>query len=221
MFADRKEAGEKLATVLKDRRFASPVIFGIPRGGVIVAAQIARILDAPISIVVPRKIGAPFNPEYGIGAVAPDGTIHIDEYAAKSTGADEKYIQEKVKEEMKEARRRMETYGFKIPSSLKGHTAIVVDDGIATGNTMIAALKFLENLGADSLVLAVPVAPQETAERLSRFVDEAIVLYTPLFFSAVGEFYYDFHQVSDSEVIEAIAGLKKFSAKEGNEQDQN
>lgn len=213
MFADRREAGEKLSVVLKDRHFSNPVVFGIPRGGVIVASEIARILDAPISIVVPRKIGAPFNPEYGIGAVAPDGTVYIDKYAAKSAGADDDYIKKQVEIELKEAQRRMEAYGFEIPQSLKGHTAIVVDDGVATGNTMIAALSFLEKLEPTLLVAAVPVAPQDTVDVLGRYADEIIVLYTPLFFSAVGEFFYDFHQLTDDEVIQAISGLKKFYAR--------
>ncbi|MCX7831907.1 MAG: phosphoribosyltransferase family protein [Actinobacteria bacterium] len=210
MFTDRKEAGEKLAVVLKDRNFQSPVVFGIPRGGVIVAAEIARILSAPISIVVPRKIGAPFNSEYGIGAVAPDGTVYIDQYAAKSTGADEDYLKKQVEIELEEARRRMKAYGFDVPKTLEGMTAIVVDDGIATGNTMIAALSFLEKLNPYMLIAAVPVAPQDTVEKLNRIADETIVLYTPLFFSAVGEFYYDFHQVSDEEVLSSLSGLSKF-----------
>lgn len=211
MFADRKEAGEKLGLALKDRKFRNPVVFGIPRGGVIVAAEAARMLNAPISIVVPRKIGSPFNPEFGIGAVAPDGTVFIDSNAARSTGADDAYIQEQVKKELEEARRRMEAYGFQMPASLKGRTAIVVDDGIATGHTMVAALAFLEKLEPDLLVAAVPVAPQDAADRLSRYADEVIVLYSPLFFGAVGEFYLDFHQVSDQEVLEAIENLEKFS----------
>lgn len=211
MFANRIEAGEKLALTLKDRNFNNPVVFGIPRGGVIVAAEVAKILDAPISIVVPRKIGAPFNPEYGIGAVAPDGTVYVDKNAARSVGATDEYISEQALKEIKEAERRMMAYGFKLPGSLKGKTAIVIDDGVATGNTIIAALAFLEKLEPESLVAAVPVAPQDIADKLSRFADEVIVLYTPLFFSAVGEFYYDFHQVSDDEVLEAISKLRKFA----------
>jgi len=211
MFADRKEAGEKLGLVLKDRKFKHPVVFGIPRGGVIVAAEVARMLNAPISVVVPRKIGSPFNPEFGIGAVAPDGTVFIDTHTARSTGADDNYIQEQIKKEIEEARRRMEAYGFQMPASLKGKTAIVVDDGIATGHTMVAALAFLEKLKPDVLVAAVPVAPQDAAERLLRYADEVIVLYTPLFFGAVGEFYMDFHQISDEEVLEAIKNLEKFT----------
>jgi predicted phosphoribosyltransferase len=211
MFADRREAGEKLGLVLKDRNFKSPVVFGIPRGGVIVAAEIARVLDAPISIVVPRKIGSPFNPEFGIGAIAPDGTVFIDRYAAKTIGADEDYLQEQIKKELQEARRRMETYGFQMPDSLEGQTAIVVDDGIATGHTMIAALSYLGKLKPEVLVVAVPVAPQDAADKLNQYADEVIVLYTPLFFGAVGEFYLDFHQLSDQEVLEAIKNLKKFS----------
>lgn len=211
MFTDRREAGEKLAVVLKDRNFQSPVIFGIPRGGVIVASEIAKILSAPISIVVPRKIGAPFNPEYGIGAVAPDGTVYIDKNAASSTGADDDYVKEQVEIELRESKRRMKAYGFNIPKTLKGMTAIVVDDGIATGNTMLAALSFLKKLNPLLLIAAVPVAPKDTIEKLNRIADETIVLYAPVFFTAVGEFYYDFHQVSDEEVLSSLSGLSKFA----------
>lgn len=219
MFQDRKDAGEKLGIVLKDRNYHSPVIFGIPRGGVVVAAEVAKILDAPLSIVVPRKIGAPFNPEYGIGAVAPDGSFILDKQAAKSVSANEDYINEQVEIELKEARRRLKEYGFKIPEDLSGMTAIVVDDGVATGHTMIAAVMFLEKLNPDSVVVAVPVAPQDSVEKMLKYADDVVVLYTPLFFSAVGEFYYDFHQISDDEVKEAIKNIKLIFTDTGKEDD--
>lgn len=214
MFTNRIEAGEKLGIAIKDRKFNFPVVFGIPRGGVIVASEVAKIINAPISIVVPRKIGAPFNKEFAIGAVAPDGTLFIDEFSARAAGADKNYIEEESKLEIEESKRRLKEYGFKLPETLKGHTAIVIDDGVATGHTMIAALSYLKKLNPDQIVAAVPVAPQDTVEKLGKYADEVIVLYTPLFFSAVGEFYIDFHQVSDEEVKLSIHGIRRFSAED-------
>lgn len=204
MFADRVEAGEKLAQALKDRNYLSVHVFGVPRGGVIVALEVARILEAPFSILVARKIGAPLNKEFAIGAVSPDGEVVLNEEYVRLTGATEEYIKSEAAREAEEARRRMELYGFLPPDSLTGKTAVLIDDGVATGYTMIASLKYVQKLNPENLVVAVPVAPPDSVERLKRYADEVVVLHSPVFFQAVGQFYYDFHQVSDDEVLEAL-----------------
>lgn len=210
MFTDRIEAGEKLAQAIKDRNYPSIHVFGVPRGGVIVGLEVARILEAPFSILVARKIGAPLNKEFAIGAVSPDGEVVLNEEYVRLTGATEDYIKEEAAREAREARRRMELYGFPPPRSLQGKTAVLVDDGVATGYTMIASLKYVRKLNPDNLVVAVPVAPPDSVERLKQYADDVVVLHSPVFFQAVGQFYYDFHQVTDDEVL---AALKEFDGR--------
>ncbi len=212
VFRDRREAGELLAQVILkkfDGRLVDPVVVAIPRGGVVVAEPIARALNAPIDLVIPRKIGAPFNEEFAIGAVTEDGTILLNptitpEFAHR-LGITREYVERKAREEIEEIERRRKKYlsGFgKIPK--EGRDVILVDDGIATGLTVRAAIASLRKERPNRIILAVPVMPAEKVGEFKELVDELVVLYAPVEFSAVGQFYYDFSQTSDQEVIEIL-----------------
>jgi len=200
-FRDRSDAGRALARALESRAFPSPVVYAIPRGGVVVAAEVARALVCPLYVVVPRKIGAPFNPELAIGAVAPDGTPILNHALVRELGVSRSYIEEEARRQAEEAERRQRAYGTSGPPSLAGKTALVIDDGIATGYTALAVAGYLRQKNPDRIVLAVPVAPPDTVPFLEEHFDEVIALDTPVYFQAVGQFYDDFPQVSDQEVI--------------------
>ncbi len=209
MFADRKDAGRQLATKLQHFQKSDVSVLGIPRGGVIVAAEVAAALDAPLDVIVPRKIGAPFNPELAVGAVAPDGTNFYDEALIDSTGIDRRVLERQASEELREIERRLRVYrgahtGSNTPE-YRGRTVILVDDGIATGYTVQAALRSLRRQKPDRLVLATPVAPASSLARLRPDADEIICLLIPEDFYAVGQFYQDFSQTTDEEVIGALS----------------
>ncbi len=198
MFHDRVDAARQLAEKLP-RFHGAPdaVVLGIPRGGVVVAAEVARILALPLDIVVVRKIGAPGNPEYAVGAIDEDGRVLRNPGA--SVSAD--YLEREAPLVRAEVERRLATYrGGRAAVSLEGKTAILVDDGIATGLTARAAVEFVRSRGAASVVLAVPVIAQASAEELRRDVDELVAVGTPAIFYAVGEFYDVFGQTTDAEV---------------------
>lgn len=205
---DRTEAGQRLARQLEPYRKQDPVVLALPRGGVPVAFPIAEALDAPLDLVLVRKIGAPWQPELALGAVA-DGAkpdIALNCAIIAELGVEDNYIQQETGRLLAEIERRRARYlGGRAPVPLQGRTAIVVDDGIATGATMEAALKSLRRRGPKSLVLAVPVAPPETLERLRPDVDDIVCLLTPEFFGAIGSFYRHFPQVEDAEVIDLLA----------------
>ncbi|NPV29416.1 MAG: phosphoribosyltransferase [Firmicutes bacterium] len=206
IFSDRKDAGRRLAEKLLKFRGENLLVLGIPRGGVIVAAEVAEALDAPLDVIIPRKIGAPFNQELAVGAVAPDGTVLYDETMMRYLGLDESLLKRQISRELEEIRRRLKLYrGEQEPLDLEGRTAILVDDGIATGFTVQAALRSLRRQKPARLVLAVPVAPWEAVVRLKPEVDELIFLLNPEVFYAVGQFYKDFRQTTDEEVIAALA----------------
>ena len=203
-FMDRRDAGRQLAEKIRARRFANPVVLALPRGGVPVADEIARAIGAPLDLVLVRKIGAPLQPELAIGAVV-DGEeleIVLNEDIIRLVGSDEAYIAQEKKRELAEIERRRGAYlGGRRPADVAGRTAIVVDDGIATGSTVRAALKALRRRGPARTVLAVAVAPPDTVASLTEEVDEIICLGTPEDFGAISMFYRDFRQVSDAEVI--------------------
>ncbi len=212
IFRDRKEAGELLAEAILRKyngTLKNPVVIAIPRGGVIVAKPIADTLNAPITLVIPRKIGAPFNEEFAIGAVTEDGYIlmnpKITEDLAYRMGITREYIERKAKEELKEIERRKRLYlqGREIP--ITNRDVILVDDGIATGLTVKAAILSLKRQKPNRIILAVPVMPADKVSEFQELVDDLIALYTPEYFSAVGQFYYDFSQTSDEEVIKALS----------------
>lgn len=207
-FADRRAAGRALAQALTAKNLAAPVVLALPRGGVPVAAEIASALGAPLDIVLVRKIGVPFQRELAVAAVV-DGSepeLVVNEDVAKLADITREYIDEQVKLEIEEIERRRKSYlqgRARVP--LEGRTVILVDDGIATGASIRAALKALRRKGPKALILAVPVAPPETIEALKSEVDEIVCLHTPEPFFAIGIHYVDFQQVSDDEVVRYLA----------------
>lgn len=206
IFQDREEAGRKLGDALKKYSSKDTVVLGIPRGGVVVAAQVAQALGAPLDVIVPRKLGAPHNPEVAIGAVTQDGTIITDEIMVRRLGLSDAEIDSLAGEVLKEIERRVQTYrNGKTGLNLEKKTVIVVDDGIATGFTVQAALESVRSAGSKKLVLAVPVAPADTVSTLREKVDELVCLQAPEIFYAVGQFYRDFDQTLDREVIELLS----------------
>ncbi len=205
IFSDRVEAGRRLAETLKGYEGREVVVLAIPRGGVVVGYQVARKLGAPLDIIAPRKIGAPYNPELAIGAVAEDGTIILDEGLVRRLGVTESYIGEESERQREEIRRRLRLYRGDAPyPDLKGHVVILVDDGVATGSTAKAALASIRRRGPEEVVVAVPVAPPSTARELEREADRVVCLYTPEPFYAIGQFYRDFSQTSDEEVVRLL-----------------
>jgi putative phosphoribosyl transferase len=204
-FTDRVEAGERLAEVLV-RRVRPPVlVLAIPRGGVIVAARVAARLGAPLDVVVPRKVGAPGNPELAVGAVA-EGVEVLDEPAIRRLELDVATVRAEAARQTVEVARRTAAYRQgRPPLDLAGRTAVLVDDGVATGWTCVAAARFTRAAGAARVLVAVPVGPAGLAERLRPVVDEVVVLQTPEPYLAVGQAYLHFPQVTDQEVLDCLA----------------
>lgn len=204
-FEDRHDAGRQLAARLLPLAEERPLIVGLPRGGVPVAEQIAVALDAPLEILAVCKLGAPHNPEYGIGAIAEGGTQVLDREALALLGIDSGALRRIVERERAELQRRVEAYrGDRVPLSLRDRTVIVVDDGVATGVTDTAALREIGRHRPRRLILAVPVCPPDSLARLQDEADEVICLVAPPRLRGVGQWYADFGQVSDAEVIAAL-----------------
>lgn len=206
IFRDRQDAGKQLAEKLMKFKGENPIILAIPRGGVVVAREIVIALRVELNLIIPRKIGAPYNPELAIGAVTEDGSTILDQDLITYLNVSEKYIESERQKQINEIKRRIEKYRVK-ELKLKDRTVILVDDGVATGSTMRAAIKSVRNQGAEKIILAVPVAPPDTIEKMEDEVDEIICLYTPQYFGAVGAFYQNFDQTTDKEVIEIIEEL--------------
>jgi putative phosphoribosyl transferase len=203
MFQDRKDAGKKLGGLLNLKlKNNDLIILGLPRGGVIVAEEVAKILHAPLDLLCPRKLGAPLNPELALGAVGPSGTLFLFKDLIERLHVSQDYLLKKQSEEIQEAKRRMIVFRpQKPPLSLKGKTAIIVDDGLATGATMRVAILEARQCHAKKVVMAIPVAPNDTFEELKQLADESYCLEIPQDFWAVGQFYSDFDQISDEEVL--------------------
>lgn len=206
LFKNRSEAGQQLAEQLiqyKDN--PRVVVLGLPRGGVVVAFKIAKTLNLPLDLVVPRKIGAPGNPEFAIGAITEDGEGIFDEQVISTYNISKDYIDQTVAKEKKEAQRRLELYrGDRPPLDLKNKIAILVDDGVATGSTMLAAVKSTRSKGVKKIIVAIPVTARDSLEKIKEQADEVVYLNAPLFFGAVGAFYQNFDQTNDKEVIEIM-----------------
>ncbi len=217
-FADRTEAGRLLAQRLASMHLANPVVLALPRGGVPIGVEVARVLNAPLDLLLVRKIGVPWQPELAVAAVI-DGEqpdVVIEESVQRNAGIPAEYIDKQAKEQLGEIERRRRLYlGARAPVTVKGCTAIVVDDGIATGTSMRAALRALRRRAPARLVLAVPVAPHDTVARLSTEVDDAVCLAQPTPFMAIGPYYDDFHQLADSEVTALMSELDRAQAEAG------
>jgi predicted phosphoribosyltransferase len=201
-FADRTEAGEQLGEALRERGVDADVVLAIPRGGLPLGRAVADALDAPLDVVVAKKIGAPGNPEYAIGAVASDGSVWRNEEAFGLRDIDEAYFERERETEAENARRKAERYrGDRPTPDVAGKRVVVVDDGVATGSTVKAGLQQLREGDAAYVALAVPVGPPETVRELEELADEVVCLETPSRFMGVGQFYRDFTQVSDEEAM--------------------
>jgi len=207
LFKDRHDAGRRLAAALQRYRDARPVVLALPRGGVPVGYEVARDLEAPLDIVVVRKLGAPGQPELGIGALV-DGDHPesvLDRTAIEMLGVDRAYLARETTRQLEEIRRREAAYRCgRPPVAIADHVAIVVDDGLATGSTMRAALRGVRRAAPRRLVLAVPVAAPEALQSLASEVDDVLCLATPKDFAAVGQFYRDFGQTPDDEVVRLL-----------------
>jgi putative phosphoribosyl transferase len=216
MFRDRHEAGTQLGERLRDLRAQHPVVLGLPRGGVPVAAEVARLLGAPLDVLVVRKLGCPWQPELGVGAIGEGGVRIVDERMVADLRISRAELDEIATREAAELERRVARYRRgRPPLELAGRTVIVVDDGIATGATARAGVQVARERGAERVILAVPVAPFESVRSLRRVADEVVCLGSPAVFWAVGQFYEDFSQTSDAEVAEALAGAARSPAATG------
>jgi predicted phosphoribosyltransferase len=207
MFVDRIDAGRKLAAALIDwvDRSDPMVVLAIPRGGVIIGRELARSIHAPLEIILTRKLGAPNNPELAIGAVAEDGSTLIDTALVDYLRVSTRYLDLEIENQKREMARRAAIYRRgREPLDLAHKTVIVVDDGVATGSTLIAALRSVRAAGAQKLIAAIPVGPNEAVRRLRHDADRVVCLEMPIDFWAVGQYYEQFRQVSDEEVIEAM-----------------
>ena len=218
-FDDRRDAGERLAEALADLAGGTVIVLGIPRGGYVVkvnnrkvrggvevAAVVAERLGAPLDVVIPRKIGAPGNPELGLGAVA-EGVQVLDQRLIAALEVSDAYLRREIDAQEEEIRRRVAAYrGDRAAADLSGKVVVIVDDGVATGGTAAAALRWARSRGAARVILAVPLAPPDIVWRLEGEADELRVLHAPSPFAAVGQWYGEFPQVSDERVVQLLAG---------------
>jgi putative phosphoribosyl transferase len=204
VFRDRVEAGEALAAAVATVVAEPTTVLAIPRGGVTVAVPVARVLGAPLDVVIPRKLGAPGNPELAIGAVAP-GVRVLHERAVRQLGVSMDYIQREAGLQEAEIARREAAYREgRPPAPVTGRTMVVVDDGVATGATATAALRWARAAGASRVVFAAPVGPPAVRAHLEADADDVVLLQEPFGFLAVGEWYRDFDQVTDEEVLAVL-----------------
>lgn len=207
MFADRTEAGRELANRLALWRARRPMVLGLPRGGVVVAAEVARNLGGELDVLLVKKLRAPDNPELAIGAVHEDGRIFLNDEIVSSTGADADYIESERQTRVAEMNAQRRLYrNVKRSVSVSGRSVILVDDGLATGATMIAAVQSVAGERPAELIVAVPVGPLATIETIQRLagVSAVLCLQSPVDFQGVGQFYRDFRQTTDAEVVEIL-----------------
>ena len=213
IFENRREAGRQLATALINRGYKgeNTLVLGIPRGGLVVADEVAKALSAVLDVIIARKLRAPYQPELGIGAVVDGDYVILNEQLVRAVGASQEYLNREIDFQKEEIERRLLFYRNHRPApEIAGKTVIVVDDGIATGYTFRASLESLRRRYPDRLVAAAPVAARDSVEMLTAFADEIVCLNTPLSFYAVGAWYQDFDQVSDEEAA-AILRRKRSS----------
>ncbi len=204
-FRDRIEAGELLAEVLMDYAGPKTVVLGIPRGGLVVACEVAHQLKAPLDIVLSRKLGAPQNPELAIGSITESGEIFLDQNLAYRVGADEDYIERERQNQFVEIKRRSRVYRDIRPKiDLKNKDVIIIDDGVATGSTVQAAFWSIRQESPHKIIGAFPVGPEETLRKLCQSADEIICLKVPPSLGGVGQFYFHFEQVKEKEVVSIL-----------------
>ena len=203
-FRNRVDAGNLLADRLAKTEHRPAIVLGIPRGGIIVADIVARKLGTDFDIVIPRKLGAPENEELAIGAVMEDGTSYINSYMVNALRVPTDYIENEMARQVREIRRRSAAYRKSVSYSIAGKNAILVDDGIATGATVIASARWARKRNPSRLIVAVPVAPPQSVDVLEQEVDSVIVLHTPQDFASVGQFYEEFEPVSDDQVMQIM-----------------
>jgi predicted phosphoribosyltransferase len=206
IFSNREEAGKILGAKIKEKGYVKDCIaLGIPRGGVIVAKEVAKAINCKFDIIIPRKLRAPFNPELAFGAISSDDSLVIDKSLVSLLNISEEYIEQEKQTQLDEIKRRRIKYkkGKPFPD-VKGKIVILVDDGIATGATMKAGVISIRKKEPEKVVVAVPVASPQSVEELREMADEIICLYAPAYFAAVGQFYMEFPQTSDDEVIEIL-----------------
>jgi putative phosphoribosyl transferase len=206
IFTDRKDAGKQLANALsKYNEMEKGLVIALPRGGVPIGYEVAKKLHLPLDIVCPRKIGAPMNKEFAIGAITETGNGILDESTIHQLEISETYLKEECEQEAKEALRRINAYRKGLPErAIANRSIILVDDGLATGSTMKAAIHSLKEQGAHAIIVAVPVAPSDTVQEIGAIVDEVICLATPYPFHAIGQFYENFSSTADEEVIRLL-----------------
>lgn len=209
MFIDRKDAGYKLSRELLKYKSKDVVVLGVPRGGVEVAYEVAKELDAELSIIVSRKLPLPFNPEAGFGAIAEDGSIFIREDTYRWLPGDD--VKKIIDEQEAEIERRIKVLrgGEPLPS-IEGKTVILVDDGLAMGSTMRVSISMCKNRNAKKIIVAVPVSGEETARDIEGLVDELVVMEIPPYFQAVAQVYVNWHDVSDEEVMEILKKWQRY-----------
>lgn len=205
LFKDRNDAGYQLSQkLLKYQEDPKAIVIGLPRGGVVVAAEVAKILGLPLDIIVPRKIGAPGNPEFALGALTEEGEPVFHEFI-QGYDIPEEYLTMTVLKEKQEAQRRLKAYrGHRAPLNLSHKTALLIDDGIATGSTMRAAILSALKKGADKVVVAAPVIAPDTLRVLEAEATDVICIDAPEAFGAVGQYYQEFEQTTDTEVIQLL-----------------
>ncbi len=213
LFTDRLEAGQLLAQELQEYRGSRTVVLGIPRGGVVIASVIAHALGAEVDIVLARKLGAPGNPEFAIGAIAEDQKLFLDEPLLAQLNVTSEYLMEEKASQLAELKRRIGLYRPVRPKvPLSGRTVIVTDDGVATGATMQAALWTVRQEAPERLIAALPLGPVDTVKRLAAYTDELLCLRAPAFFGAIGQFYRRFEQVEDDEVLAILKRAEETKA---------
>jgi len=213
IFKNRRDAGVKLIPKLMQyKNKPNAIILALPRGGVVAAEEIAKQLNLPLDLVVPRKIGAPSNPEFAIGAITEDGVGTFDNESIATYNISQEYINKEVEKEKKEAARRLKVYrGERLPLNLKDKTVILVDDGVATGATMRAAIKSVKQKAPKEIIVATPTIARDTLKIIQKEADAVIYLEAPIFFGAVGAFYENFAQTEDKEVIEIMNKINQKS----------
>lgn len=209
IYKDRQDAGKMLAEKLKKYENEKPIILALPRGGVVLGYEVAKALKAPLDVIVSRKIGAPFNPEYGIGAIAPGQIAILHEEVIRGLNISKQEIEHVIKEETIEMNRRINLYRKNLPElDLNNRMVIVVDDGIATGVSTVAAIRSIKLSKPKKIILAVPVCPADSVSRFEEHVDEFICLHARSDFYAVGQYYENFAQTTDEEVMYLLQKAK-------------